>query len=1498
MSNLHLVPKYEGLRDLTKASTFIAQQKGIKNSQFRIVQDLRKINAATKNIKRTIPKLPEKIFQQLKGKIVSSIDANQAYWHLALHPDSRPYTCFYLHNRILQFNRVVQGLTSAPACWDEAMELIFSKETMLQIKAQLPPETAKLLPEDFKTFFTYYQDDSWTFSDTEEEHLLHLQAVLMAYKIHNIKISPQKSSFFPERFKILGVTFSPKEAELSLDILKAQSIIDWEKPDSLFTLQSRLYALNYWSKFIPSLSELKFPLNQILRSGIFSWTEEADLAWSRIKSIITLDIKLTIPYQDEKLLLTTDASKVACSCILWVLRNKQLKVVGCYSKLFSHTDSLKNIHFKETYALVLGLDHFRPYLLNTNQTITIFTDARALIWVGRNREYSIACNGLMNKLAKIQMEIPYKIYSVPSEVNYLADIFSRSFNSSRFLDKTNFSLSKMQANNIPPLTTPFLVEEDDLYNFFARSPEPEDSDKYSRKRNKIMTPKPIKSLYKLFEKCTPEEKYYSALRLLHGWNDPNIKKTPEELENNSLEIIEEKNPEDYKNFCNRIVKLTMSELYTNLDPDLQKRIEATLRENFKKLSKEKIQKTLKEDFLNHENFLNSLKISKTPMPNSSDIIEETENDVKVRHIQEKTTIFFSTKPNSQFLPKNAYESPGIDLPIQKELILLPNQAKIIDTEIQLYIPADYYAQICPRSSMAKLQIFTYNGVVDNDFSNYIQIIVKNNSPEIVKLKPGSYVAQALIIPVIHPLLQQKQNIKIISDRNDKGFGSSDKAETASNTIHLQHVPTSCLHSTINQNFNQKVHIMELNQNILFPEDNLSKQSILIDLNNSEKIYHRNILQNNTVPQPNHSENYEETICEDTKSLLRKVKIIQNNSIITENSVKDLSSQEIQKFKEEVYNNMCSKLSIISIDLIKNQTISREIFAKAQESDDLLSVIKNSIINNEKEFDKFLIKNSVLYKVIQDSKTNRNKYVLCIPDILMPSVIHTIHEELGHPSHTLTTRNFQNIYYNRLARKMIRNYVSSCITCSFATKYDVKKVQSSTARTMQPTRPRQCLYADLIPMIKGQFSYILFCLDAYSQYVYAIPLKDKTSPSILQGFLSLFASSGFYEQIYLDNETSFQSAAKLLIKIAPTKILYSTPYCHFQNSSENYIKNFKKAFLKLLNNPKNPQENQNWPLLLPTVTQSLNRQIINQINLSREAIHFNTTAIYHPFAEIINEDNSEYNEATLSLNENFFDTILKNRQKTVHKNHKNKVPTFQINQLVFMKDMVPGQSTILKLPNRGPYKITNIDERNVTLNDISTGKPVHTHIELIRPINVSEFRLVLSNKWDISSQHPKSNIKKSEEAIFENPTHPIPKNEIINSENAENTEIDDEINLEELFNPKNNNIQLQQQQPQPPTPTKQPQPQPPTPPPLLCSTEISDENSNSPGATAQTQQHDEGPQDEDHSISESAANCSSAPATETEKINTLNVHLETSQKYRRTLNTSKKEQVSFKLTKNM
>jgi hypothetical protein len=177
VSNLLLVPKYEGVKDATKASTFLAEIKGSKNQQFRIVQDLRRINKITKNVKRSLPKLPEHIFQKIKNKIVSSVDTLQAYWHLVLHPDSRPYTCFYLKNGVMQFNRLPQGFISASAYWDQAMMETFSLETLAEIKLELTPEEAAQLGHSFEEFFTFYQEGSWIFSDTPELHLLHINSI-------------------------------------------------------------------------------------------------------------------------------------------------------------------------------------------------------------------------------------------------------------------------------------------------------------------------------------------------------------------------------------------------------------------------------------------------------------------------------------------------------------------------------------------------------------------------------------------------------------------------------------------------------------------------------------------------------------------------------------------------------------------------------------------------------------------------------------------------------------------------------------------------------------------------------------------------------------------------------------------------------------------------------------------------------------------------------------------------------------------------------------------------------------------------------------------------------------------------------------------------------------------------------------------------------------------------------------------------------------------------
>ena len=1414
ISNLLLVPKYEGLRDLTKASVYLAQVKGEKNTSFRIVQDLRRINAKTRNIKRSLPKLPEAIFQKLKNKVVSSIDANQAYWHLKLHPQSRPYTAFYVQNRTLQFCRMPQGLASAPACWDEAMSRIFSSKTLEKVKATLSPAEAAEVPDSYEDFFTFFQDDSWIFTDpTADNHLSCLKAVLGAYKMHDIKLSPKKSSFFPETFKILGVSMSPLTAELSLSQVKAQSILEWEKPDSLYTLQSRLYALNYWMKFIPALAELKFPLQQIVRSQIFSWNEAADLAWQRIKAVIALDIKLTVPERDEQLILTTDASKVACSCILWVHRKESLRVVGCYSKLFSHTDSLKSIHFKETYALVLAFDHFKPYLLNTQKSVIVFTDARALMWVGRNREYSIACNGLVNKLAKIQLEIPHVVYSVPSEVNFLADVFSRAFSSSRFLDKEEFTLSKPQANSLPPLTEPFVASEEALYRYFALPLNSEKSDLYPRRKPKVPTPRPISNLYKLFQGCTPEEKYLSALRLLKGWDDSSIEDAVS-TECNSLQthscatplgeesstpdpvkVMEVKRIDLHKLLMDRAVKQALDQMYSGLDTEMRGKMENTLRENGKQVLQQRAHDVIRNDFMTFEVMKDWL--SKDTASLSDD--------------KEVSIGYYVIQPLG-FHPKKDDVSHGIVIPIQKDVVIPPQGHLVVDTGVQLVIPTNLCARFVPHSVSSQLRIYSHSGPVEGKLSSTLKLTLHNQSDSEVRMTAGTFVVKALIHPTIHPTLNFENGTSRFPkgklEKRDEPHCNSVRVETDSSlqkevddsepdedeltvsqisslygsigrntevkNFKLTGLPTSYLHMMMDEQFPTSINLQEIGTAVLLPRDDKYQQSIIKSISEMESQMMNSEAECNTsliyhpCPDP-------EAVIQDFTQRMREL------SVQTQTDLTGEDQSCFEKAKDWARDDMCKKLAVISVDLLKNQIITRTMLAQTQQGDDYLGPLRDRVAEKDKSFPipNFFIKDQVLYKKCMSKDSMEDRHVICLPDVLLPSVIHSLHVSLGHSSFTVTKRNFEHYYYNRNATRTIKSYVQACVTCALAHKFDIHKGTPSTKRSLEPTRPRQYIYCDLIPMNKGSMSYMLFCLDAYSQFVYALPMKDKTSNSILQVLSCLFATTGWPEAIYLDNETSFQKAAKQLVKVAPVKVLYSVPYCQFQNWSENSIKSFKKVLLKTLHDSEHTHANEEWHLLLPTVTQSLNRQVLPGTGMTRESVHYNMVTHFHPLANLSSEAVEEMNREVNPPVANWFKIRLEKRKRQRVGSKKSQTPEFQETQIVFMRDQTPSVSSILKCPNKGPYRIEKLEEKNVVLTDLATGKSVHSHVQLIRPVDMTELRLILSKNWDLNVHLQKAGQAVTHPGIFDAPSHPVSMETVIETEKERNT-LPEEGELEDLF----------------------------------------------------------------------------------------------------------------------
>ena len=85
------------------------------------------------------------------------------------------------------------------------------------------------------------------------------------------------------------------------------------------------------------------------------------------------------------------------------------------------------------------------------------------------------------------------------------------------------------------------------------------------------------------------------------------------------------------------------------------------------------------------------------------------------------------------------------------------------------------------------------------------------------------------------------------------------------------------------------------------------------------------------------------------------------TVVPATKLEQLSKEQIGSLKESLHFDMCQKLTVLGIDLLRNQAITRDIFARAQQSDDYFSVIYQSIREGMHELPNYIVKDSVLYK---------------------------------------------------------------------------------------------------------------------------------------------------------------------------------------------------------------------------------------------------------------------------------------------------------------------------------------------------------------------------------------------------------------------------------------------------------------------------------------------------------------------------------------------------------
>ena len=142
------------------------------------------------------------------------------------------------------------GLMNAGATFQRAMDISFAEEKDKMV--------------------VVYLDDITVFSRREEDHLKHLENIVLKCRRFGISLNPNKSIFAPTSGNLLGHIIS--KYGIKIDPNRVNAIQKVDLPRRRKEIQSFLRKVNFVRRFIPNFSEIVKDIKMMLKKG-------ADIKW-------------------------------------------------------------------------------------------------------------------------------------------------------------------------------------------------------------------------------------------------------------------------------------------------------------------------------------------------------------------------------------------------------------------------------------------------------------------------------------------------------------------------------------------------------------------------------------------------------------------------------------------------------------------------------------------------------------------------------------------------------------------------------------------------------------------------------------------------------------------------------------------------------------------------------------------------------------------------------------------------------------------------------------------------------------------------------------------------------------------------------------------------------------------------------------------------------------------------------------------------------------------
>lgn len=127
------------------------------------------------------------------------------------------------------------------------------------------------------------------------------------------------------------------------------------------------------------------------------------------------------------------------------------------------------------------------------------------------------------------------------------------------------------------------------------------------------------------------------------------------------------------------------------------------------------------------------------------------------------------------LPCRAHPADaGLDLHALESIEIPASQGARLRTGIALEIQEGFVGMVADRSSLASRGLKTAGGIIDAGYRGEIQVVMRNLTPEAIRLEAGERIAQLLVIPVALPQIEELPEGEELgqSSRAAGGFGST------------------------------------------------------------------------------------------------------------------------------------------------------------------------------------------------------------------------------------------------------------------------------------------------------------------------------------------------------------------------------------------------------------------------------------------------------------------------------------------------------------------------------------------------------------------------------------------------------------------------------------------------------------------------------------------------------------------------------------------------------